>query len=322
MRAEIIEKFGGIEVLKSAVMPKPAPGEGQLLVRVFACGVNPVDYKIRKGLLPLGFSFPLILGYDVSGVVEAVGPEVQDFQPGDEVFYSPELVTPGAYAEYHVVDEHIASLKPVGLSHVEAASIPLAGCTAWQALFDRACIEGPDAVLIHGGAGGVGSMAVQLASWMGCEVFATASKANREFVEDLGADVVIDYASDDFVNAVLEATDGEGVDAVLDTVGGEVLTRSFEALAPHGCVVSIAPENLQGGSLEALHAAFFKNAELHCLFMERDRGSLDGLARLLERRFIEPLVEDVLPLEGVAKAHQRLETGHGRGKIVIQVTEG
>lgn len=322
MRAEIIEKFGGPEVLKSAVLPKPEPGPGQLLVRVFACGVNPVDYKIRKGLLPMEFPFPLILGYDVSGVVEAVGPDVHDFRPGDEVFYSPELFGQGAYAEYHVVDERIASLKPVGLSHVEAASIPLAGSTAWQALFDRACIEGADAVLIHGGAGGVGSMAVQLASWTGCEVFATASKNNREYVEDLGADAVIDYTSDDFVNAILEATDGEGVDVVLDTIGGEVLTRSFEVLAPHGCVVSVAPENLKGGSLEALHQAFFKNAELHCLFFERDRGTLDGLARLLERRFIEPLVEEVLPLDGVAKAHQRLETGHGRGKIVIQVTEG
>jgi NADPH:quinone reductase-like Zn-dependent oxidoreductase len=263
----------------------------------------------------------MILGYDVSGVVEAVGPSVVDFQIGDEVFYSPELLAHGAYAEYHVVDESIVALKPAGLSHVEAASLPLAGGTAWQALFDRAGIQGADCVLIHGGAGGVGSMAVQLAAWAGCEVIATASAKNRKFVEDLGADVVIDYRSDNFVNAVLAATDGRGADVILDTVGGDVLVRSFAALASHGCVVSVAPENLQEASLGALQPAFYKNADLHCLFMERRRDTLDGLARLLERGFIEPRVEDVLPLDKVAKAHQRLESLHGRGKIVLEIVD-
>lgn len=321
MKAMIIEAYGGADLLKMSILPVPQPGPGELLVKVHACGVNPVDYKIRKGLLPLGLTFPIILGYDISGVVESIGPGVESFVPGDEVYYSPELTTPGGYAEYHVVSESIVSLKPEGLTHAEAASIPLAASTAWQALFDRACIEPGDVVLIHGAAGGVGSMAVQLANWAGCEVFATASTSNREYVEELGADVVIDYSSANFVEVVREETGGQGVDMVLDTVGGDVLARSFETLAPHGCVVSIAPENLKGASMEALHVAFFKNAELHCLFMERHRDTLDALARLLERRFIEPLVEEILPLDKVAKAHGRLETMHGRGKIVLQIVE-
>ena len=323
MKAIVIDKFGGPEVLKAAELPKPSPGDGQILVRVCACGLNPVDYKIRNGSVPLEFKFPLVLGYDVSGVVEAVGKGADDFQVGDEVFYSPELLTPGAYAEYHVVEAAIAAFKPEGLTHAEAASVPIAGGTAWQALFDRACIEIGDTVLVHGGSGGVGSMAVQLATWAGCEVMATASAANSEYVEELGADLVIDYRSEDFVKAVMEATSGEGVDVVLDTVGGDVFARSLEVLAPDGCVVAIAPESMQGRSLEALRPAFFKNADAHFHFMRRDRFTLDALARLMERGFIEPLVEEALPFdaESLQKAHARMETGHGRGKIVIEIAE-
>ena len=323
MKAIVIDKFGGPEVLRIAELPKPSPSEGQILVRVCACGLNPVDYKIRKGSIPFDFKFPLILGYDVSGVVEAVGKGAEEFQAGDEVFYSPELLTPGAYAEYQVVEAAIAAFKPEGLTHAEAASIPIAGGTAWQALFDRACVEIGDTVLVHGGAGGVGSMAVQLAAWAGCEVMATASPANAEYVEELGADLVIDYHGQDFVKAVMEATAGEGVDVVLDTVGGDVFARSLEILAPDGCIVAIAPEAMQGRSLDALRPAFHKNADAHFHFMRRDRFTLDALARLLERGFIEPLVEEALPLdvEALKTAHAKMETGHGRGKMVLEIVE-
>jgi NADPH2:quinone reductase len=323
MKAIVIEKFGGPEVLKAADLPKPYPGEGQILVRVCACGLNPLDYKVRKGSIPLDFKFPIVLGYDVSGVVEAVGKGAEEFQVGDEVFYSPELLAPGAYAEYHVVEAAIAAFKPEGLTHSEAASVPIAAGTAWQALFDRACIDIGDTVLVQGGAGGVGSMAVQLANWAGCEVMATASAANSEYVEELGADLVIDYQKEDFVKAVMEATSGQGVDVVLDTVGGEVFTRSFEVLAPEGCVVAIAPEAMQGRSLEDLRPAFFKNADAHFHFMQRDRFTLDALARLLERGFIEPLVEESVPFDAVSlqKAHAKMETGHGRGKMVLEIAE-
>jgi NADPH2:quinone reductase len=321
MRAVAISKFGGIDTLKVTDIPKPSPAQGELLVKVFACGVNPVDYKIRQGHLNMPFTFPLVLGYDVSGVVEAVGEGVEDFEPGDEVFYSPELLTQGAYAEYHVVNESIVALKPEGYSHVEAASVPLAGCTAWQALFDRAAVQSGDVVLIHAAAGGVGSAALQLASWAGCEVIATASRENRAFLEELGADMVIDYLASDFVHSVMDATAGEGVDVVMDNVGGEVFVRSFEALAQNGCVVSIVPEGFGNLPLESLVPAFFKNAQAHFHFMQRDRAALDSLARLMERGYLDPVVEEVLPLEDVAKAHERLETGHGRGKIVLEIVE-
>ncbi len=321
MKAIGITRFGGPETLQPMALPQPEPKEGELLVRVYACAANPVDYKIRQGLLPLPYSFPVILGYDVSGVVESVGPGVTGFVPGDEVYYSPELISPGAYAEYHVVSASIVTFKPEEISHVEAASIPLAGMTAWQALFDRAQLKGGEAVLIHGAGGGVGSLAVQLASWAGCEVYATAGPENHDFVEDLGADVIINYRSHDFVEAVEDATKGAGVDVVLDTVGGEVFAKSFLAVAPGGCVVTIAPEAAGTTPLSALAPAYFKNAEAHFFFMQRRRETLDQLARLLERGFIDPVVEAVLPLERAAEAHQRLETRHGRGKIVLEVAK-
>jgi len=322
MKAIAIERFGGPEVLKAVDLPKPYPGDGQILVRVCACGLNPLDYKIRKGSFPLDFNFPLVLGYDVSGVVEAVGKGAEEFQAGDEVFYSPEILPPGAYAEYHVVPASIASFKPEGLTHAEAASVPVAAGTAWQVLFERAGVEIGDSVLVHGGAGGVGSMAVQIANRAGCEVMATASAENAEYVEELGADLVIDYKTEDFVKAVLDATSGQGVDVVVDTVGGEVFTRSLQALSPDGCIVAIAPEAMQGRSLEELRAGFYKNAEAHFHFMRRDRFTLDAVARLLERGFIEPLVEDTIPFDpaSLQKAHARMETGHGRGKLVMEIS--
>ncbi|MEW6758654.1 MAG: NADP-dependent oxidoreductase [Acidobacteriota bacterium] len=321
MKAITIPSYGGPDALSLSDVPKRDPFGTQLLVRVAACGINPVDAKIRKGALPLPFTFPLILGYDVSGTVEAAGPGVRDFGLGDEVYFSGELLDPGAYAEYVIVDESVAAFKPVGLSHVEAASVPVAGMTAWQALFDRAGAGPGDVVLVHGAAGGVGSMAVQLASWAGCEVLATCGKSNIAYVEDLGADLVIDYKAQDFVQEVLEATADEGVSVVVDTVGGEVLTRSLEALMPGGRLVSLVPENLSGLPLESLRPGFMRNAEIHLHFMERRRDALDALARLFERGFLEPSVEEVIPLDPtrIGSAHGRMESSHGRGKIVIQV---
>ncbi len=321
MRALTLPRFGGPELFEPVRLPVPEPEAGQLLVKVLACGINPVDAKIRRGALDLPFSFPLIPGYDVSGVVEAVGERVRDFAPGDEVYFSQELTENGGYAEYTCVAEEVAAFKPVGLSHVEAASVPIAGMTAWQALFDRAGVVPGETVLIHGGAGGVGSMAVQLASWAGAEVFATAGPRNQAFLEELGVELCLDYSRQDFVKEVLEATAGEGVDVVLDTVGGEVLLRSLEALAPGGRLVAVVPENLAGLSLEGLRAGFFRNAEIHLHFMERRRETLDSLARLLERGFLQPVVDLVIPLnaDAVAEAHRRMEGGHGRGKVVIQL---
>ena len=319
MKAIVIDSFGGPETLRLAEMPKPKPEAGQALVRILACGLNPVDFKIREGLLPVEFSFPHILGCDVSGVVEAVGEEVEDLEPGDEVFYASEPSSQGAYAEYQTVDAEFVAMKPVDLSHAEAASIPVAGCTAWQALFQRAGLQAGETVLIHGGAGGVGSLAVQLASWAGCDVMATCSGSNAELVAELGADLVIDYRAKDFVAEALDATDGEGVDGVLDTVGGETLVRSLDALGHGGCLVTIVPENLRGFGLDALAGGFAKNAEIHLHRMERDVETLDSLARLLERGLLTPLVTETVPFDAakVAAAHRTLEGGHTRGKLVL-----
>lgn len=322
MKAIGIGEYGGPEVLQPMAVPQPEPGAGQLLVKVHACGVNPVDFKIRQGLFPIEAPFPRVLGFDISGIVEAVGEGVADFVVGDEVFYSPELSGPGGYAEYHVADVALVTFKPEGISHAEAASLPLAGMTAWQALFERGGLAQGETVLVHGGAGGVGSLAVQLASWAGCEVIATAGPQNHDFLEDLGADVIIDYRGHDFVEAVMDATKGRGADVILDTVGGEVFAKSFLALAPRGSVVSIVPEAMAGLDMKALIPGFFRNAEAHMLFMERRRDTLDALARLVERGFVDPVVETILPLERVADAHRRLETGHGRGKIILEVVKG
>lgn len=324
MKAIGFNRYGTPDVLEVLDAHAPDPGPGEVLVRVRACGLNPVDTKIRRGMLPMPFAFPVVPGYDVSGVVEAVGPEVADFQPGDEVFYSPELLPPGGLAEFHLAHESIVALKPDGIGHAEAASLPLAGMTAWQALFDRGGAQPGEVVLILGGAGGVGSLAVQLASWAGCEVLATAGEANQEFVEDLGAGMVFDYASEKVVEEILEATAGDGADLVVDTVGGAAFAASFDALIPHGRVVSIVPEAFGAGPMAALVPAFFKNAEIHCLFMERSREDLDTLARLVERGFVEPVLDDVVgfDVEPLVKAHHRLEGGHGRGKLVVRVSAG
>ncbi len=321
MRASVIREFGGAETLTIQEVHRPSAGPGDILVKVFACGVNPVDAKIRRGALPIPVTFPLILGYDVSGVVESVGEGVTEFKAGDEVFYTPGLAGQGAYAEYHAVPASIASLKPEGYSHVEAASVPLAGSTAWQALFERATVQSGDVVLIHGGAGGVGSLAVQLARWAGCEVIATAGPENLGYLEELGADLALDYRRANFVDQVMEATVGRGADVILDTVGGEVFLKSFDALAPGGTVVTVVSETMRGLPLDGLAQAFFKNADACFHFMRPSRASLDNLARLMEREFLLPQVEEVLALEEAAQAHRRMDSGHGRGKIVLELVE-
>ena len=315
MKAMVIRAFGGTDVFEERDLPKPEPGPGEVLVRVVATAVNPVDYKIRRNGSWAGVNPPAIIGYDVSGVVEAVGPGVTDFRPGDEVYYTPEIFggKPGSYAQYHVANAAIVAHKPRNLSHVEAAAVPLAGGTAWDAIVTRAGVRPGETVLIHGGAGGVGHFAVQIAKAAGARVLTTCSRRNVQFVRELGADVAIDYEHEDFVEVVNRETGGQGVDVVFDTVGGELLARSIEVTRPGGRLVSIVSA---GGNLNAAHR---KNLTLHFLFLLRARDKLDSLRALIERGLVRPVVDQVLPLEQVAKAHERLETGHGRGKIVLQV---
>lgn len=319
MKAIVIHQYGDRSVLSLEQIPTPTPGDGELLVKVFACGVNPVDYKIRAGMIGLPRSFPSVLGYDVSGQVAEVGSGVRRFKAGDDVFFSGLITDNGGYAEYCVVNESIVSQKPANVSHIEASTIPLSGQTAWEALFERAGVKAGESVLIHAGAGGVGSLAIQLAKWKGLTVFTTAGQPQHiEMVRQFGADHVINYKEADFVEVVQRKTHGDGVDVVFDTVGGDVFGRNFEALKVYGRAVCIvereAPYPLLG--------AWFKNATIHTLFMERNRERLDQLANLVSEGRLKPVVEKTLPLADAARAHEMVEGGHVGGKVVLVVENG
>ncbi len=328
MKACVVTKAGGPEVLEIQEIPKPEPGPEEILVRVFACGINPVDYKIRKGLVSVPYTYPLILGYDVSGIIEAVGSGVMSLRPGDAVYYCPPISLPGAYAEYHKVNWKLAVLKPNKLSHMETASIPLVGLTAWESLFDRGRIRIGETILIHGGAGGVGSMAIQLARWAGLTILTTTEHENEDFVRELGADHAINYRESDFVEAIKALTNGRGVDVVFDTVGGKTLAHSLEAVALNGRVVSIV-ETKEPISLMPL---FLRNASFHYEFMalgmtygegfDRKKNILSYLSILAERDIIRPVVQHTYPLAEAAAAHHWLETKHIRGKVVLTINAG
>jgi NADPH2:quinone reductase len=315
MKAMIITAFGGPEVFQAGDVPIPVPGAEEVLVRVHAAALNAVDYKIRRAGSWAGVVPPAILGYDAAGVVEAVGACVKAFKPGDEVFYSPSIWgLPGSYAEYHVAEESIVAIKPGNLSFIEAAALPLAGMTAWDAMEFLKPRPG-STLLVHAAAGGVGSLAVQLAKAAGARVLGTCRDSNRDLVKDLGADVAIDYQAEDFVDAVLRETDGEGVDAVYDPVGGSTLARSLPAIKPYGRAASCV--NTNGD----LNAAYRRNITIYFGFMERARHKLDALRGLVERRQLRPVIDSVLPLSDVAEGHRRLEAGGVRGKILLRVAD-
>ncbi|MGZ0715204.1 zinc-dependent alcohol dehydrogenase family protein [Pseudomonas palleroniana] len=318
MKALILNSFGGPQSFELCEVPKPVPQAGQVLVRVHATSINPLDYQVRRGdyadLVPL----PAITGHDVSGVVEAVGPGVTAFVAGDEVWYTPQIFDgPGSYAEYHVAAESIIGKKPSSLSHLEAASLSLVGGTVWEALVVRAALRVGESILVHGGAGGVGHVAIQLAKAIGARVFTTVREANAEFVRNLGADVIIDYEKADYVDVVMAQTGGLGVDVVFDTIGGDTLSRSPDALAQLGRVVSIVdiaqPQNLVN--------AWGKNASYHFVFTRQHRGKLDELSALVERGQLRPHIGAVYSLADIGLAHARLESRNNgvQGKIAIAV---
>ena len=318
MKAQILKSFGNPDSFELCEVPKPVPHTGQVLVRVHATSINPLDYQVRRGdyadLVPL----PAITGHDVSGVVEAIGPGVTNFAPGDEVWYTPQIFDgPGSYAEYHVAAENIVAKKPLSLSHLEAASLSLVGGTAWEALTVRAALRVGESILIHGGAGGVGHVAIQLAKAIGAKVFTTVREANAEFVKRMGADVIIDYEKEDYVDAIMRETAGRGVDVVFDTLGGNTLSRSPDALAQMGRVVSIVdisqPQNLV--------QAWGKNASYHFVFTRQNRGKLDELSSLVVQGQLRPHVGAVYALADIGLAHARLESRNNgvQGKIAIAV---
>lgn len=306
MRAIRYHSVGGPEVLKYEDAPRPTPGEGELLVRVRAAGVNPVDAKVRSGGFGPGGQFPAIPGYDLAGVVEETGPGATRFKKGDEVFAYLNLRRAGAYAQYALVKEDEVAAKPKKTNFEEAAAVPLAALTAWQGLVEIAKLESGQTVLIHGGSGGVGSFAIQIAKARGAKVIATASTRNQGALKELGADQAIDYTTTKFEDVAKE------VDVVLDTVAGETLARSYGVVKKGGIIVSIlAPPDKEELSKRGIRGEVF--------LVRPSSGMLAEIGKLIDAGKIKPVVSEVLPLAEAVKAHQQIETGHTRGKIVLKV---
>jgi len=316
MKAMILPTFGGPEIFEEQEISKPAPGPSELLVKVHATSINPADCGVRRGLFGPRIRLPAILGYDVSGVVEAVGEAVQRFQVGDPVFYAIDLLAGnGANAEYHVADQAIVARKPANCSHQAAAAVPVAGGTAWAALVDHARIKVGETVLIHGGAGGVGSFAVQIAKAAGAFVYTTCGGYDLDRVQALGADRAIDYRQENFREVIAAETQGQGVDIVFTTVSGNVLAESLQIIKPYGRAVTVT------GAAGDLNSAIGKNVAVHFVHLDNPRPKLEALRTLIERDQLHPLISMTLPLSQVGSAHQQLEQGGEGvyGKIVLQV---
>ncbi|MCO5969255.1 NADP-dependent oxidoreductase [Actinoallomurus soli] len=309
MRAIVQEAPGGPEVLRIAEVERPEPGLLEILVRVHAAGVNPTDWKTRaRGTSMTGVPLPRP-GFDVSGVVEAVGRGVTLYEPGDEVFGMPRFPHPaGAYAEYVTAPARHFARKPAGIDHVQAAALPLAALTAWQGLVDTARVRTGRRVLVHAAAGGVGHLAVQIAKAKGAYVIGTASGAKHEFVRGLGADEVVDYTKTDFTDVVRD------VDIVLDAVGGDYGLRSLRTLRDGGVLVSFL---LVGD--DVLAEAGKRGIRAGWTLVEPDHAGMKEIAALVEDGRLRPEIDSVFPLEEAAKAHERGETNRTTGKIVLTV---
>lgn len=307
MKAMTLRQYGGPEVFQPEDLPAPQPLPGEVRVRVHAVGINPVDTKRRQNA-PYT-DFPVVLGWDISGVVDVLGEGVTEFQMGDEVYGMIRFPDEGrAYAEYVTAPVNQLALKPVSLSHIEAAATTLAPLTTLQ-VFERMNLQSGQSILIHAGAGGVGHFAVQLAAARGARVIATASPANREFVLGLGADEVIDYRARPFEQQV------SGVDAVFDTVGGDTFTRSFGVVKPGGWVVSIVTRMSDELSAQAQQAG----VKADWVWVVPSRSQLDEISALVSAGRLKPHISQTFPLEQVAAAHRAQETGRTVGKIVLTV---
>ncbi|MBC1399878.1 NADP-dependent oxidoreductase [Listeria fleischmannii] len=307
--AVIINQYGGKDVLEDGVVNLPELGEKQVMVQVKATSVNPIDWKLREGYLKemMPFEFPIILGWDVAGVITEVGSAVQNFKVGDEVFARPETTRLGTYAAYTIVDEALLAKKPTNISFDEAAAVPLAGLTAYQALFEHGSLKASEKVLIHAGAGGVGIYAIQLAKIAGAKVYTTGSEKNHALLKALGADEVVDYRKKDFWDVFTD------IDLVFDTMGGDVQTNSFKVLKENGRLISIvsAPdENL----------AKEKGILAKSIWLQPNGEQLSKLGEYLATSKLRSVIGATFPLnrEGVYKAHELSETHHAVGKIVIQ----
>lgn len=313
MRAIGITRFGGPGVLELLDLPVPRLGPGEILVEVAAAGVNPVDVLFRDGTFPSGPGrLPIIMGVDLAGVVSAVGPQVEGFAPGDAV-YAHKPGGHGTYAEYAAIPAAWTALKPTSLSFTEAAAVPCAGLTAYQALVEALEVGQGERLIIVGASGGVGSFAVQIAVALGAHVVAVSSARNHDFLRGLGAADVIDYAAEDALSTLASRYPG-GVDAALATVGHgkEFAARSVRR---GGRFLWISSEDPGPPAIPS-------GVRGQMFYARADGRSLGALANLIDRRLVRPIVSQVLPLECAADAHRQIETGHTRGKLVLQVRPG
>lgn len=309
MRAVRLHQYGGIDRLTLEQIDKPTINADDILIQVKAAAINPVDWKIREGYLKdfIPYELPVTLGWDVAGIVTQVGENVDQFSVGDEVFSRPNIARDGSYADFIAVKASEAVLKSTKLDFAQAATLPLAGITAWQCLVDVADIQPGQRVLIHAGAGGVGHLAIQIAKAKGAIVVATASSANLELLTQLGADEAIDYAKAPLAEQIAL------VDVVLDTMGGEVQQSSWSLLKAEGMMVSVVePPSEETAKQHNVQAAF--------VFIEPSSRILTELNKLVESDQLRPLIEHRFPLEKIAEAHQQSQSGRTRGKIAIDVS--
>ena len=311
MRAVSQQTFGSADVLEITEIPRPKPRTNEILVKVHAAGLNPTDWKHRSGH---GFvdKLPLVLGWDVSGVVEAVGIGVATFRPGDEVFgmmsYPFGL---GTHADYVAAPARFFAAKPRSVDHVQAGALPLVSLTAWQALVENADVQSGQRVLIHAAAGGVGHIAVQIAKARGAYVIGTASAEKHGFLRELGADEVIDYRTDDFADRVRD------VDAVLDTIGGDTAMRSLHTLRKGGSLVSLIPV----GSADLFRQADQLGVRALRMLVDSSRSALETVSGLVDESALRATIAGTFPLTEAAEAHREGETNHTTGKLVLTMNE-
>ncbi|WP_152392824.1 NADP-dependent oxidoreductase [Paenibacillus guangzhouensis] len=332
MKAIVIEKYGKNVPFVMTEQPIPTIGEHDVLVEIHAASLNPIDYKIKEGKMKflLNYRFPLILGNDFSGVVVKVGARVNTFKPGDEVYGRPRKNRIGTLAEFIAVHEEDIWLKPQNLTFEEAASIPLVGLTTYQAFVDIINLQQGQKILIHAGSGGVGTFAIQLAKLMGAFVATTASDKGYELVKSMGADLIINYKTENFEEMLT------GYDAVFDTLGGEVLEKSFRILKPGGQIVSIsgmpnakfgkeaklgwmktAILSIVSRKMKALEKK--SQAGYHFLFMKPSGAQLKVLKEFIEEGRIKPVIDKVYQLKDTEQAFHYLESGSAKGKVIIRM---
>jgi NADPH2:quinone reductase len=316
MHAIVFDTFGGPDVLHLREVVLPEPGPGQVRVAIYAAGTNPVDAQNRQDGSWADLHPPVIPGCDASGVIDAVGPGVTRFAPGDEVFYMVDFLhnSSGTYAEYHVVDAALIARKPHSLTHSEAAALPLAAGTAYEMIIRRLEITRGEWLLLYGAAGGVGSLALQMAVSQGAQVIAVARAQHHALLSTLGAVACLDYTTQD-VLAEAERIAGRKLDAVADFVGGETLAQSLAVMRPYGRVASSVGVR---GDLDRL---LDLNLTLHGILVRPDQRRLEAIDRLVSSGALRPIIDQVLPLEEATQAHRLLESGHGPGKIVLDVRD-